>query len=116
MTVGGKRDPMGIAVSRSNLYVASWGAGTIGEYTTSGGTVIAALVSGLNYPSGIAVTPEPSTLALLVAGALGLVGYGWRRRVARTAKPAVFDQQHDAPAILSLPSHSSPASAARRAA
>jgi hypothetical protein len=25
-------------------------------------------------------TPEPSTLALLAAGTLGLLGYGWRRR------------------------------------
>ena len=34
--------------------------------------------------------PEPSTIALLAAGALGLVGSGWRRRRAarRTAKPA----------------------------
>jgi len=24
--------------------------------------------------------PEPTTLTLLVVGALGLVGYGWRRR------------------------------------
>ncbi len=25
-------------------------------------------------------TPEPSTLALLAAGAIGLIGYAWRRR------------------------------------
>ncbi len=31
--------------------------------------------------------PEPSALALLAAGAFGLVGYGWRRRATRTAKP-----------------------------
>ena len=37
--------------------------------------------------------PEPSTLVLLVAGALGFVGYGWRRRAVRTTKPAAFDQQ-----------------------
>ena len=30
--------------------------GTIGEYTTSGATVNASLVSGLNYPYGIAVS------------------------------------------------------------
>jgi hypothetical protein len=38
--------------------------------------------------------PEPGTLALLAAGAFGLVGYVWQRRMAarRTAKPAAFDQ------------------------
>ena len=60
------------------------------------------------------VVPEPSSLTMLAAAAIGLVGYGWRRRLARTAKPAAFDK--DAPAILSFPSHASPASTARRAA
>ena len=61
-------------------------------------------------------TPEPSTLALFGAGTIVLIGWAWRRRrVARTAKSAAFDQQ-DAPAILSFPSHSSAANTARRAA
>ena len=64
----------------------------------------------------IEAVPEPSTLALLCAGAIGLVGYGlrWRRSARRAAQP---ESQDDAPAILSLPLHSShQADVARRAA
>lgn len=61
------------------------------------------------------VVPEPSTLTLLGFSTIGLVGYGLRRRAARTAKTTACDQQ-DAPAILSFPSHTSTAHAARRAA
>jgi len=52
------------------------------------------------------VVPEPSALVLLAAGALGLLGYGWRRRkaVKRNTQPAAFNQpQEDGPAILSFP-------------
>ena len=51
--------------------------------------------------------PEPSSLALLAASALGLLGYGLRRRAARTLTPTALDasESHDdAPAILPLPS------------
>ena len=84
-----------------------------------------ALSNGLNwntsnlYTDGtISVTPEPSTLALLAAGAIGLLGYGLRRRRLATAtKPSGFDQQDEARTILSFPSHSShPANGKRRAA
>ncbi len=93
------------------MFITNYVTGTIGEFTTSGGTVNPSLVSGLREPYGIAVTstPEPSTLALFAAGAIGLVGYVQRRRRATRAstKPAPVAQQDD-PAILSFPSHSSP--------
>jgi len=39
-----------------NIFVVNNGAGTIGEYTSSGAVVNASLVSGLNGPWGIAVS------------------------------------------------------------
>ena len=60
-------------------------------------------------------TPEPSTLVLLAAGALGLLGYAWRRR--RLAKRAAPSNQNAAPAILLLfPSNSVQTREIRRAA
>ena len=92
-------------------------SGSLGASTT--GTID-------GYPATLAVqgndlvlnvTPEPGTLALLAAGAIALVGYGrgGGGLMRRTAKPTAFDQQDDPP-ILSFPSHSFSASAARRAA
>jgi hypothetical protein len=70
--------PADIAVSGSNLFVSNIGtydgttyvpnSGTIGEYTISGAVVNASLITGVNYPYGIAIVPEPSTLALLALG------------------------------------------------
>ncbi len=64
--VSGLNHPSDIAVSGGNLYVVNYGtytnntynqgSGSIGEYTTSGATVNAALVSGMTYPSGIDVS------------------------------------------------------------
>jgi hypothetical protein len=111
--------------SGDNIFVTNFNSGsvgdygTIGEYTTSGGTVNPSLVSELSDPCGIAIapTPEPSTRALLTAGALGLLGWMWRRQATRkSAKPTPFDQQDARPPVLSLPSQLSTANAARRAA
>ena len=82
--------------------------------TVGGGSNNDGVVFSLTLPSP---TPEPSTLTLLGSA---LVGFGvvyLRRRnvVRRTTKPSAFDQQ-DAPTILAFSSHSSTASAARRAA
>ena len=85
--VSGLNGPGGIAVSGLDLYV-SYGGNTIGEYNASTGAPInASLVSGLNFPALIAVTnppssvPEPASLSLLAAGALGLAAI--RRRARR---------------------------------
>jgi uncharacterized repeat protein (TIGR03803 family) len=99
----------GLAINGSTLYGTTlWG----GAY--SYGTVFA-----LTIPTP---TPEPSTFALLGAGAIGLAGRRWRtRRVAkRKAMPTAFDQpaaQDNDPTILPFRSRASERSdLARRAA
>ena len=72
----------GLAVSLNSLFVASQAFDTIGEYdAVSGATVNSSLVTGLNSPTGIAISsvPEPSALSLLPIG-LGLVGLARLRR------------------------------------
>jgi len=49
-------EPQGIAISGNDLFVANNYLGTVGEYTTSGATVNASLISGLAYPYGIAIS------------------------------------------------------------
>src|SRR5437764_958430 len=61
----------GIAVSASDLFVVNQTGGTIGKYTTSGGTVNPALISGLFAPYAIAVVatiPEPGSAILTLFG------------------------------------------------
>jgi hypothetical protein len=50
------------------LFVANGGNSTVGEYDLSGNTINASLITGLDDPTAIVVTPEPSALAF---GALG---------------------------------------------
>ena len=67
-----------------DLYVVSRDSetikGAVGEYTTSG-AVDASLISGLNVPGGIAISPvpEPSTIALAGLGAVAFC-FWWRWR------------------------------------
>jgi len=53
--------------TRAQIFVTNTGSGTIGEYTTSGVPVNPALISGLNYPVGIALSGGN----LFVANGLG---------------------------------------------
>jgi hypothetical protein len=61
----------GIAVSGSDLFVANYSGNTIGEYTTSGATVNASLVSGLNGPWGIAVSGSDLFVTSASDGTIG---------------------------------------------
>ncbi|HBZ72018.1 MAG TPA: hypothetical protein DEP35_20730 [Deltaproteobacteria bacterium] len=70
-------------MSGSNLFVVN-DAGTIGEYTTSGATVNASLITGLNNPVGIVVVPVPGPSSLLPV-ATGVVGLAVRRHRVRGA-------------------------------
>jgi hypothetical protein len=54
------------------IVVPNFSAGTIGEYTTSGATVNAALISGLNAPEAIAASG--SNLFVASIGNSGAVG------------------------------------------
>ena len=61
---------VGITPWNNDATLGDWGV------NTSNHTVWAVL----DHNSEFAVTPEPSTLALLAAGAIGLIGYVWRQR------------------------------------
>jgi PEP-CTERM motif len=76
--VSGLTFPGAIAVSGDKLFVVNPFANTVGEYTTSGATVNASLISGLNNPAAIAVAsdsvPEPSSSWTLLLGLTVLFG------------------------------------------
>ncbi len=79
--------PSGIAVDvvGQKFYWSDWGAGTIGRADLDGSN-LEILHSGQAYPRQLIlapdfVIPEPSTLIPLIMGAVGLLVYGWRRRM-----------------------------------
>ncbi|HTU24897.1 MAG TPA: PEP-CTERM sorting domain-containing protein [Pirellulales bacterium] len=92
--VTGLYQPTGIAVNGNDLYVVSDPnaplsqfpsntSGVIGEYNaTTGATINASLVTGLNDPQGLVYlpTPEPATWMMLVVGAAGLMAVAARRK------------------------------------
>lgn len=65
-----------------NLFAADINSGNVYKFAPNGAR--STFASGLNEPCGLAFAPtpapEPSTLALLAAGAIGLIAYPWRRR------------------------------------
>ena len=54
-----------------NLYVTSFANGTTGKYTTAGATVNASLISGLQSPSGIAISGTNLFVANFASGTVG---------------------------------------------
>ena len=83
INLGSTTPSLDFAILGSNIYATDYANpnGGISEYTTSGSTVNASLVTGLGEPVGIAVTPEPASLAIMgLAGSAALL-VGRRRRL-----------------------------------
>jgi DNA-binding beta-propeller fold protein YncE len=58
--ISGLSGPTGIAISEdgANLFVSNYFAGTIGKYTITGQTINESLVTGLSYPTSLAVAGD----------------------------------------------------------
>lgn len=78
-------DPHGMAFDPfGNLYVANNAAGAIRKYSPRGDDL--GDFAHLSFPNDLRIRPasipEPSSLALLLIGGLGVVAHSWRRRSA----------------------------------
>ena len=62
-----------VGTVHGQLFVANYGSGTIGEYTTSGATINSSLVSGLSSPEGLAYDGH-GHLFVVNTGNSGFVG------------------------------------------
>ena len=60
-----------ITATATPIFVVNSGGGTVGEYTTSGATVNAALISGLIVPEGIALSGSNIFVTNFLAGTVG---------------------------------------------
>ena len=81
----------GTVVEAGTLEVTTAGAIPNGSSLTTVGCVLLIFDSAVKPASPVEASaasvnavPEPGTLGLLAVGALGLLGYGWRRRGAKT--------------------------------
>ena len=89
----------------TDLFVENDFGNSMGEYTTSGGTVNPSFITGLEGPIAIAITPaptpEPGTLALVGTAAAALVSYRWRRR-GRGGRSKVENQSRTSSSVFGI--------------
>ena len=89
--ITGLSSPEEILILGSDIFVTNFLAGTVGEYTSSGGTVNAALISGLDGGLGIATDGTnlyvTNPLARHCIRVHHLRGFGERSADLRTERP-----------------------------
>jgi len=89
--ITGLSDPVGIAVSASDVFVLNISGDSIGEYTTSGTTVNASLVTGLNQsPSYLAISGSELFIANAGNGTIGEYTLGSTPGTIASSKPALI--------------------------